>query len=82
MKKCKGEITNSEGLKFSFHFRPLVKRLEISCENAAGLGFVNEVERVMAPLNLEVEEYLLMGIDYKCSSYEHFEKILGAIEAT
>ena len=82
MKKCKTEITNSKGLKFSFHFRPLAKRLEISCENATGLQFVSEVEKIMAPLNLEVEEYMLMGIDYKCSSYKNFEKVVQAVAAT
>ncbi|MBQ3145038.1 MAG: hypothetical protein IJB90_00355 [Clostridia bacterium] len=82
MNKWKTEITNSKGLKFSFHFRPLAKRLKISCENASNLGFVNEVEKVMAPLNLEVKEYLLMGIDYKCSSYKHFEKVVQAVTAT
>lgn len=82
MKKCKREITNSKGLTFFFHFKPLTKSLEISCENASGLGFVSEVERIVAPLNLEVKEYLLMGIDYKCSSYEHFEEVAEAVAAT
>ena len=82
MKKCKREITNSEGLNFSFHFRPLAKNLEICCNNASGLGFVSEVEKIMAPLNLEVEEYNLMGIIYKCSSYKHFEMVADAVAAT
>ena len=82
MKKCKREITNSKGLTFSFHFRPIAKTLEISCNNAPGLGFVSEVEKIMAPLDLEVKEYLLMGINYKCSSYKHFERVVDAVAAT
>lgn len=82
MKKCKREITNSEGLKFSFHFRPIAKTLEISCNNAAGLGFISAVENVTKSLELEVEEYALMGIIYKCSSYKHFEKIVQAVAGT
>lgn len=82
MKKYKKEITNSEGLEFSFHFKPLARNLEISCRNASALGFVSAVEKVMAPLNLEVEEQIPMGISYKCSSYKHFERVADAVAAT
>ncbi len=82
MKKCKKEITNSQGLKFSFHFRPLLHTLEIRCENASGLGFVSAVEKVTKTLNLEVGEYALMGIIYKCSSYQRFEEVVQVVSAT
>lgn len=82
MKKWKKEITNSKGLTFSFHFKPLAKSLEISCNNAPGLGFLSEVENVTKSLNLNVEEYVLMGIIYKCSSYKHFKMIVDAVAAT
>jgi len=82
MKKCKREVVNSKGLKFSFHFRPFSQTLEISCKNAPGLGFISAVENVTKSLNLDVEEYGLMGIIYKCSSYKHFELVTDVVAAT
>ena len=82
MKKCKKEITNSKGLNFSFHFKPLAKTLEISCENASDLGYVSEVENVAESLKLEEIEWASMGMVYKCNSYKDFEKVVEAVEAT
>lgn len=82
MKKWEKEITNSKGLTFYFHFKPLARTLEISCKNASGLAFVSEVENVTKSLNLESQESAPMGMVYKCNSYKKFEEVVEAVAAT
>ena len=75
MKKYKKEVTNKNGLKFQLNFKPISKRLVVTCLNPPGLSFLYSVEEVMKPFKLEEVEDVLTGVIYKCPSYERFQEI-------
>lgn len=75
MKKYKKEVTNKNGLKFQLNFKPISRRLVVTCLNPPGLSFLYSVEEVMNPLGVEEVEDVLTGVIYKCPSYERFQEI-------
>lgn len=80
LKKYKQEVTNKAGLTFKLQFNPILKRLTVSCLNPPGLSFRSYVEEVMESTGIEEVDDVLMGIVYKCQSYEHFQKIKEKVQ--
>ena len=78
-KKYKQKVTNTKGLNFELDFKPISKRLEVRCMDAPGLSFRYSVEEVMKPLGMKEVDDLLMGITYKCQSYNHFKEIVEKV---
>ena len=80
LRRYREEVTNQKGLTFQFFFEPFLKRLTITCVNSPGLAFRSYVEEVVEPLGLEEVDDVLMGITYKCSSYERFQEIKASVQ--
>lgn len=78
-KKYKQKVTNTKGLIFELDFKPISKRLEVQCINAPSLSFIHSVEEVMKPLGFKEVDDSLMGIVYKCQSYNHFKEIVEKV---